>query len=340
MPTENDPPRDRPWDRGGRDRDDDRPRRRDDDDDRDDREDDRPRRRRYEDDDDYDRPRRRGGAKTEGGNGLAIAGLILGILAFCTGITALPGLICSGLALTKPTGRGMAIAGLILNILGGLVMVGGMFYAITKVRSAAVRMTDQNNMKQIGLGMHSEYDTNGFGLSQYARDSTGRVQTGSSFRVWILPYIEQGALYKRYDLSQPWDGPTNRSVSNTPLKVYTSPYDGPEPSANTPYRVYVGGGAIFSEEDRKGVKLTSITDGTANTILLVHAAEYVPWAEPRELRYSPNSPLPRIGHTAQPEGSNVLFADGSVRFIRTTVSERTMRALITRAEGEVIGADF
>ena len=55
---------------------------------------------------------------------------------------------------------------------------------------------------------------------------------------------------------------------------------------------------------------------------------------------SPDAPLPRLGHPAQPEGSNVLMADGSVRFIRSTISERTMRALITRAGGEVIGGDF
>jgi prepilin-type processing-associated H-X9-DG protein len=335
MPNEND----RPWDRGGRDREDedDRPRRRDRDnrDDRDD-DDDRPRRRRYEDEDD-DRPRRRGSG-AEASNGLAVAGLILGLLSFCTCLTAIPGAICSAIALGKPTGRGMAVAGLVLSILGALVSAGAAYFAFTKVRTAGTRMVDSNNLKQIGLAMHSVHNRTE-GMSQYAQDKFANVQTGSSFRVGLLPFVEQENLYRRFDLTQPWDSPANRSLSNTPLPVYTSPYDMQEPSTNTPYRVFVGGGAMFNE-DGKPIPLTRITDGTSNTIMLVHAVEYVPWAEPRELRYSANSPVPRIGHPALVGGSNVLMADGSVRFIREGISDRTMRALITRAGGEIITDDF
>ena len=73
--------------------------------------------------------------------------------------------------------------------------------------------------------------------------------------------------------------------------------------------------------------------------MLVHAVEQVPWAAPQELIYSPNSPVPRIGHPTQPDGTNVLMADGSVRFIRSTISDQTLRAMITRAGGEVVRDD-
>ncbi len=65
-------------------------------------------------------------------------------------------------------------------------------------------------------------------------------------------------------------------------------------STQTPYRVFYGGGALF-DEDGGPVRLWGITDGTSNTIMAVHAAEQVPWAEPRELKYSPDAPLPKFG---------------------------------------------
>src|SRR5262245_53378676 len=94
-PNEPDPPRNRPWERGGSDRDRDRD------------DNDPPRRRRYEDDDDFDdRPRRRRPGGPEPVNGLATAALILGILALCTGpLLGIPALICGAIAMGRPGGR-------------------------------------------------------------------------------------------------------------------------------------------------------------------------------------------------------------------------------------------
>ena len=99
--------------------DDDRPRRRKREDDEDD---DRPRKRKRDEDDDYDHDHPRGRAPES--NGLATAGLILGILSFCGGVAGIPAVICSLLALGKPTGRGLAITGLLLGGLGMLVWAG------------------------------------------------------------------------------------------------------------------------------------------------------------------------------------------------------------------------
>ena len=327
MPHDNDPPRNR----GNRGEDDDRPRRRD------------------RDDDDFDdRPRRRyveDGAPNDPSNGLATAGLILGILSLCTGpLTGIPALICSGIALGRPGGRGAATAGLVLGGIGTVfstaILIGLMLPAVQKVREAAARMSDSNNMKQIGVGLHNQASTNRDLMSApYATDEFGKVRTGLSWRVGLLPYVEQDGLYRKFDLTQPWDSAKNRPLSNTPIKTFTAPYDGKEPSVNTPYRVFYGGGAMF-EEDGKPVSIANIPDGTSNTIMMVHATETVPWAEPRELRYDPNGPLPKLGHSSQSSGFNVLLADGSVRFITDKVSERTLRNAITKADGAELGADW
>jgi hypothetical protein len=309
--------------------DDDRPRRnpRDDDDD------DRPRRRRRDDD---ERPR-------EESNGLAIVGFILGLLSFCTAcVTGIPAVICSAIAMNRPGKHGLATAGLILGILGTIftvpVLIGLLLPAVQKVREAASRAVDQNNLKQLALAATNDMSVSDGFYAPYAHDDKGNLCNGLSFRVSLLPYIEQQFLYRQFDLKKTWDSPQNRVHSDTIVRTYTTPFD-PQPGPNTHYRAFVGGGALFNE-DGSPVKEGDITDGLSNTILYIHAAEQVPWAKPQELTYSPNGPLPALGSPGMSGGTYAAMADGSVRFIRKDVSERTLRALITRAGNEQIDNDW
>ena len=74
--------------------------------------------------------------------------------------------------------------------------------------------------------------------------------------------------------------------------------------------------------------------------MLGHAAVQVPWAKPQELVYSPTGPVPELGHPSRKDGANVLLADGSVRFLRADTPVPVLRALITRAGGEVVNPDW
>jgi hypothetical protein len=312
-PNDNDPPRDRPWDRGGagRPRDDD----------------DRPRRRRDEDDDDYDdRPRRRGSG-AEPSNGLATAGLILGIPSLCLGpLLGVPALICSGIALGRPGGRTAAIAGLVLGGIGTLLtpimLIGLMLPAVQKVREAAGRTKDSNSMKQIALGMHNFHDV------------TGKLPPANdenlSWRYHLLPYIEQDNLFRAMNPREPWDGPTNRRFANTQVKTYVSTADPPE-TVETRYRVFVGPNTLY-EPGKKPLAFAEIRDGTANTILFVEARTTVPWAQPKELVYDRNGSLPELGAPSR-NGYLVTLADGSVRFMSNKTSPEMLRGAIDPSDG-------
>ena len=90
---------------------------------------------------------------------------------------------------------------------------------------------------------------------------------------------------------------------------------------------------VFREHE--GVNLTEITDGTNNTLMVVEAAEAVPWTKPDDLPFSQNGPLPRLGGSMR-GGYAALFASGLVRFLDRSLDERWLRCLITPQGGEII----
>src|SRR6202035_2688673 len=200
-----------------------------------------------------------------------------------------------------------------------------------------------NNLKQIGLAMHNHHDaTKAFppaGISGI-NDPNGKPLL--SWRVAILPYVEQDALYRQFDLNQPWDHPTNKKLIARMPAIYKLP--GAETKeGETHYRVLVGPGTMF--EPRKGpggrqigITLQSVVDGTANTIMVVEAKEPTIWTRPDDLPFDPKGPLPKFG--VSPDGFHVLLAEGSVRFVRSTISEQTLRRAITRNDGEPLGSDW
>ncbi len=216
--------------------------------------------------------------------------------------------------------------------------------AVQRVRLAAARMAASNDVKQIGPAMHSYHDTEGTLPPAEARwkdPKTGQVGYPVSWRVRILPYLGQSQLFAQYRMDEPWDGPHNIQLLDQMPKPYACHVASGEPHGYTYYRVFV------SPRDRRptgevppflsgdygaAATLAQITDftpyGTSGNILVVEAAEAVPWTKPDELVYDPEGPLPRVGGHF-PGGFGVVFADGSVEFIRQDIKDRTMRALIT-----------
>jgi prepilin-type processing-associated H-X9-DG protein len=198
-----------------------------------------------------------------------------------------------------------------------------------KTRRAAQRATSQNNLKQLALAMHNYHDTNGVFPPVAVYDKAGKPLL--SWRVLILPYIEQDNLYQKFRLDEPWDSDHNKKLLAQVPPVYRHP--AAKRGTDTHYRVFTGRGTLF--EGKRGVQITKIADGTSNTLMFVEAAEGVPWSKPDDLPDDPAKPLPKLGGFF-PDGFNAAFCDGSVHFLRATINEKTMRALITIAGGEVI----
>jgi hypothetical protein len=199
---------------------------------------------------------------------------------------------------------------------------------------------DVNNLKQIGIALHSHHDQ--FGYFPSAGPEAAPAQENldprkTPWRVALLPFLEENLLYKAILAGQYKGGNSggeywlNPELQKTPVKVYNA--GGDAEATRTHYRVFVGNGAAF--EPNLTLAVASFTDGLSNTILVVESEESVPWMSTQELPYDPKKPLPKLGHPSR-SGFYALMGDGSVRYIPKNTDEKLIRAMITRAGGEVI----
>jgi Protein of unknown function (DUF1559) len=213
-------------------------------------------------------------------------------------------------------------------------IVAALLPAIQKVRTSAGIQQSINNMKQIALAMHSYHDVNKNFPAHAIYGKDGKPLL--SWRVQILPYIEQDQLYKQFHLDEPWDSEHNRPLIAKMPKVYASPLSRLNNEGKTVYLVPVGKDTVFPPRS-KGTRIQDILDGTSNTIWLVEAADShaVEWTKPADLEVNMKNPLAGLTD-GQRKAFAAAFADGSVRMIPVTIPPATLWAAFTRNGGEVI----
>lgn len=283
-------------------------------------------------------------------SGKAIASLVLGIFSlFCNFFTGLPALILGILALRdisrsrgRLSGQGLAIAGIVtgcaFTFCTGPILIGLLLPAVQKVREAASRAESQNNLRQLALGLLNYQSANMGQLPAAAIcDKNGKPLL--SWRVAILPYIEQEGRYKQFKLDEAWDGPHNIKLLADYVKVYMCLGDPNTPPDHTHYQVFVGNGAAF-DRTRGHSFPQDFRDGISNTILIVEAEKAVPWTKPEDLDFDPNRPMLPLMSRRHYGGFNVALADGSVRFVLSNLSEKTFNAAITRKGNDSLGSDW
>jgi prepilin-type processing-associated H-X9-DG protein len=237
--------------------------------------------------------------------------------------------IDTGLRSASPEHKGADLQ-LALTIKADAAVVAELVEGVQRIRQSANVAVSANNLKQLALAMHNYHDTYGHFPPQAIYSKQGKPLL--SWRVLLLPYLEQDNLYRQFKLDEAWDGPHNKGLLAQMPKVFADPaVESKDPM--TVYQAFVGPGAFF--EDKKGLPINEITDGTSNTLMIVEAANPVSWTKPQDLPYDPNQPLPKLGGH-RPGGFNAAFCDGSVRFLRQNIKESLLRDLITRNGGEVI----
>ena len=173
----------------------------------------------------------------------------------------------------------------------------------------------------------------------------------------LLPYLEQDPLYRQLDLKKGYAG--NLPAVQTRIKTFLCPASKEAATVDvvTHYVAMSGighdaagqpagaAGNGFMGYDRL-TSVTMIKDGTSNTIALMETRTGLgPWSRggASTLRgFDPaDVPLhgdqrPFGGHSA---GMHAAMADGSVRFVHSSIDPKRLAAAITIAGGEPIGLD-
>lgn len=262
------------------------------------------------------------------------------------------------------------------------VLLGLLLPAIQKVRATASRIVCANNLHQLGLALHNYHDAYlKFPPGSRKAGSSSAVQVGWGWGAGILPFLEQDALFSSIDLTHGSAAGTNVPTLAYSLRGFRCPAD---PAAETvvasqsfpSFRLATGNycgsagaqglgipGVLYEFSQ---VRITDITDGTSNTLLvgerrnqrdtglgaytsgwyglLATDTQYLPFSIPHlevtgfvGINFSPVFPL-CFGsyHTG---GVQFAMCDASVHFISQTIAPATLEALGSRSGGEVI-SDF
>jgi prepilin-type N-terminal cleavage/methylation domain-containing protein/prepilin-type processing-associated H-X9-DG protein len=286
------------------------------------------------------------------------------------------------------------------------ILIGLLLPAVQKVREAAARAKCSNNMKQVALGLHNHHDVNNmlpFGQYNNFYSNDAPYIRGC----WVhptLPFMEQQALYQNFANSNTANGwallATKKETMVPPLVCPSDPaspktdtIDGNTTTAgvfekqglHTNVVVCAGSTGYGGGTNLNGTfyvksktKLTDLTDGTSNTLILSEIV-LVPDQGTNDLRgrysnswygnswfsalYGPNSSVadgvgyqgistPRAPSTANSSnpylsarsyhsgGVNVALGDGSIRFVRDSVDLTIWQGSATRALGEVVSGQF
>jgi hypothetical protein len=205
--------------------------------------------------------------------------------------------------------------------------------AVQAGRGAARGAQSQNNLRQIGLALLNHHQARGSFPPAYTTGKDGKPLL--SWRVHILPYLDQDALYKQFHLDEPWDSEHNKALVAQMPATYKHPASAVSGEGKTNYLTVRGEKTVFPGE--KCIGLAEIRDGSSNTIMTVEVADEsaVVWTKPDDFQYDEKNPLKGLGGLS-PDGFNAGFADGSVRFLSLSIDPKTLTALFTRNGGEAV----
>ncbi|MBX3414536.1 MAG: DUF1559 domain-containing protein [Pirellulales bacterium] len=246
----------------------------------------------------------------------------------------LAGLLLPLAATLKPESRGDQVHFQV----DGAQLASALAPAVKSVATKADRAAAMNQFKQVAIAMHNYHsavkDANGKSRFPDVASTNTEGKPLLSWRVHLLPYLDQGQLYGEFHLDEPWDSEHNKKLLERMPDIFRLP--GVQAGVGKTCMVLpVGKQTAFP--DGKGLAIRDFTDGTSNTILSLEVdnEHAVPWTAPDDLKVDAADPTKGLGQHYG-EGTLVMIADGSVRFLPQATTAEQWKALLSPAGGEVI----
>ena len=223
------------------------------------------------------------------------------------------------------------------------IAASGLVESVSAARAAAQRQVSMNNMRQIMLALHNWADVHGGHFPPpviYGKDGKGKVP--HSWRVELLPYLEQAALYESYKFDESWDSEANKAILAKMPTVFRHPLDDEKSTHSTYFALTPavlaaeGDGPVLTAfGKRDGVRFVDIIDGTSNTLAVVEAKRDILWTKPDDIVFDPAKDPPTLGGWFK-DGFHAALCDGSVRFISDKIDAATLKLLISPQGGEPV----
>jgi hypothetical protein len=187
------------------------------------------------------------------------------------------------------------------------------------------------------LAVANYHETYGSFPPAYVADRDGKPL--HSWRVLLLPFLEQRAIHDAYNFAEPWDGPNNRKLADRIGSIYLRSGLESDQSRTTSFVAVVGPETAWRGSESLSFK--DLGDGSTHTLMVVEVpdGEFL-WMEPRDLRFDRMSFRINDGSGrglgSRLGGARVVSADGTVRTLPDDFSPEKLRAMLTANGGEKI----
>ncbi|MBR4105544.1 MAG: DUF1559 domain-containing protein, partial [Thermoguttaceae bacterium] len=244
---------------------------------------------------------------------------------------AVPGVFLDGRAALLPNASEPSVLKAYVTRAGGEIVPVAPSADAQDPQLAVQRKRSENNLKQLVLATHNFLDSNGGAFpARCTVDANGKPL--HSWRVLLLPFIDEGELYKQIRLDEPWDSEHNRQFHSKAPEIFR------RPGSSDPGCVYscvVDKSAALQPATKPGVKtgvrIASFTDGVSNTVLFVERTKPVCWMDP-EADLTLDEFLATVAEgSVYRDATNVGMCDGRVRALAPDAKPEILKALVTRS---------
>ncbi|QDT71071.1 DUF1559 family PulG-like putative transporter [Lacipirellula limnantheis] len=240
------------------------------------------------------------------------------------------------LALVSPTVEGTGLSVTFGDDEEEVAFIRDFLPAMTqKMRDELYRKSRMNNFKQIALGLHNHESAKSTFPAGAIYDNSGKPLL--SWRVQLLPYMEQMKLYNQFHLDEPWDSEHNRKLIDQMPEFYADPDPAVRAAigdrGRTTFLAPRAEGTVFG--GREGIKFGDLKDGSSQTIMVVEVVPQraVVWTKPDDWEVDLANPLDGVKRSDR-DGFVAAWGDGHASIISNGADAEEFRGNLTYDGGE------